>query len=166
MPSAFLCPLLVPSALRAPAPVNQGVRLNLQQPRQQTKAMFAYDPNKQPESKAWLDLPEAERMAAVERHHKAARIKLPNARGHAAFHVMVENQIADGYDPTIRAIARLVQEGLTRHDAVHAIGSAISEQLFEAMKAEQPDAPEVTQAMISAAIERLSAKDWLQQFKR
>ena len=127
--------------------------------------MFAYDPNKQPDAQKWLDLPESNRMLAVEKYHKVNRIKLPNARGHAAFHVMVENQLAEGYEPTVRAIVRLVNEGLTRHDAVHAVGSAVSEQLFNAMKAEQADPPEITQALVSAAIERLTAKTWLEQFK-
>jgi hypothetical protein len=128
--------------------------------------MFIYDPNNQPDAQTWLDLPEAERMAAVEKYHKTARIKLPSSRGHAAFHVMVENQLAEGYGPSVRVIARLTKEGLTRHDAVHAIGSVVSEHLFNAMKAIQAEPPEVTQALLSATIERLTAKDWLQQFKR
>jgi len=128
--------------------------------------MFIYDPNNQPDAQTWLELPETKRMTAVEKHHKAARIKLPSSRGHAALHVMVENQLAEGYEPSVRAIARLTKEGLTRHDAVHAIGSVVSEHLFNAIKAIQAEPPEVTQALISATIERLTAKDWLQQFKR
>lgn len=128
--------------------------------------MFIYDPNNQPDAQTWLDLPEAERIMAVEKYHKAARIKLPSSRGHAAFHVMVENQLAEGYEPSVRAITRLTKEGLTRHDAVHAISSVVSEHLFKAMKATQAEPPEVTQALISATIERLTAKDWLQQFKK
>jgi hypothetical protein len=56
--------------------------------------------------------------------------------------VIVENQIAEGYEPTVRAIVRLTAGGLDRHEAVHAIGS-----------------------IISAGIERITAKAWREKFK-
>jgi hypothetical protein len=40
------------------------------------------------------------------------------------FHVIVENQAAQGLEtPVRRTLARLQAEGLSRHDAVHAVGS-------------------------------------------
>jgi hypothetical protein len=47
-------------------------------------------------------------------------------RAHAANHVIVENQLAMGDATVVPAtLARLMQEGLDRHDAIHAIGSVL-----------------------------------------
>jgi len=45
---------------------------------------------------------------------------------HGVAHVIVENQIAAG-DSTVEPVtlARLMREGLDRHDAIHAIGSVL-----------------------------------------
>lgn len=57
-----------------------------------------------------------------------------NATLHAAIHTVVENQLALG-DPEVReTLDRLLADGLDRHDALHAIGSVLSEQLFGAMQ--------------------------------
>ncbi len=42
---------------------------------------------------------------------------------HAVSHAIVETQIAQGYGPSKRAIARLQSEGLSRHEALHAIAA-------------------------------------------
>jgi len=123
-----------------------------------------YDPEVAPDPTAWLALDEQERILLAEAHHRAARIKLPNVRVHAVFHAIVENQIADGLEPIVRAMARLVNEGLSRHDAVHAIGSVCAEHFFEAMKSKDPDDSSAAQARYSAAVERLTAKSWRQQY--
>ncbi|MGA9672463.1 MAG: hypothetical protein WBQ94_24830, partial [Terracidiphilus sp.] len=89
--------------------------------------MNEYNPERAPEPEAWLELDEQERILLVENYHRPARIKLPNRKAHAVFHVIVENQIAMNLEPVVRAMARLMKEGLTRHDAVHAIGSVVAE---------------------------------------
>jgi hypothetical protein len=127
--------------------------------------MYEYNPSEQPDAKVWLKSTEADRIVAVERFHKAAKIKLPNTRGHAAFHVIVENQIAEGYEPTVRAIVRLTADGLDRHEAVHAVGSVISEFVFNVTKSPGNQSPEETKAIISAGIERITAKAWREKFK-
>jgi hypothetical protein len=128
-------------------------------------ATLEYKPSEQPDAKVWLTSTEAARIAAVERFHKAAKIKLPKTQGHAAFHVIVENQIAEGYEPTVRAIGRLTSEGLDRHEAVHAISSVISEFIFNATKSPERQSPEETKAIIGAGIERITAKEWREKFK-
>lgn len=74
---------------------------------------------------AWLSLPEAERLAQVLRYHQELRLPhppTPKPRVHAAMHVMVENQVALGEPPFVReTLERLLQEGLNRHESVHAI---------------------------------------------
>jgi hypothetical protein len=67
----------------------------------------------------------------VVKYHRRRRATLPNARLHAALHVTVETQLAEGYEPTVATLKRLVAEGLDRHEAIHAIGSVVTEQMFD-----------------------------------
>ena len=70
----------------------------------------------------------------------------------------VENQLAADEGPAIRALARLMKEGLSRHDAVHAIGSLVAEQIYDLLKLK--DSPEALLARYYAALQRLNAAQW------
>ena len=120
--------------------------------------MNRYDPSQTPDPNEWLELDEQERVVLVERNHRRAHIELPDITLHATIHVVVENQLASRDDPVVRAVARLMKEGLTRHDAVHAIGSVVSEYIFDALHLN--DTPEGSRARYYAAIERLTADKW------
>jgi len=122
--------------------------------------MFAYDPSIPPEPKAWLDLDELERIRLVEVFHRKQRAKPPNLKAHAAFHAIVENQLAEGVESVVRAMSRLNGEGLSRHDALHAIGSVLAEELHDLVTVRVDDPPEVAQARYDAAVDRLSAAEW------
>jgi hypothetical protein len=122
-----------------------------------------YDPEVQPNPVEWLALDEQERIELAEAHHRAARIELPNVKVHAVFHVIVENQVAEGLEPVSRAMARLANEGLSRHDSLHAIGSVCAEHLFEAMKSNRQDVANTAQARYEAAVECLTAKSWREE---
>jgi hypothetical protein len=123
-----------------------------------------YDPEITPDPTAWLALGEQERIHLAEAHHRAARIRLPNVNGHAVFHAIVENQIAIGLESVVRAMSRLMNEGLSRHDALHAIGSVVAEHLFETAALKTKDDTNTLQARYDAAVERLSAKEWRRQY--
>lgn len=120
--------------------------------------MNRYDPNHAPEPQEWLALDEQVRIDLAEEHHRRARIKLPNLKAHAAFHAVIENQIAENLDSVVRAMARLKSEGLSRHDAVHAIASVLAGHRHELLNAKE-DAGD-SQAIYDAAVERLTAKSW------
>ena len=120
--------------------------------------MNSYDPNIAPEPKVWLSLDEKLRISLVEKYHRDARIKLPNLATHAAFHSIVENQIAENLESVVRAMARLTAEGLDRHDAVHAIGSVLAVHMHDLLNSKTDT--ENSQAIYNAAIERLTAKAW------
>jgi Tfp pilus assembly PilM family ATPase len=122
--------------------------------------MKAYNPERTPEPETRLGLDEQERIVLVETYHRGARIKLPNVTAHALLHAIVENQIALNLDPVVRAMHRLGKEGLTRHDAVHAIGSVVAEHLFDILKTNQNDDAAALQARYYAAVERLTATSW------
>ncbi|MGB8416261.1 hypothetical protein [Paraburkholderia sp.] len=122
--------------------------------------MEAYNPERGPEPESWLELDEQERILLIETWHRVARIKLPNLTAHAALHAIVENQIALDLEPVVRAMDRLRKQGLTRHDAIHAIGSVVAENLFGILKADQNDDAAASQARYYAAVERLTAVSW------
>jgi hypothetical protein len=42
--------------------------------------------------------------------------------------VAVETQLAEGHAEATAALDRLLQEGLDRHEALHAIGSVLAEE--------------------------------------
>ena len=124
----------------------------------------AYDPEVQPNAEAWLELDEQERITLAESFHRLAKIDLPNVKAHAAFHAIVENQVALGLEPVVRAVPRLVKQGLSRHDAIHAIASVLADHLYEQANAKTEDIDEVVQARYDSAVERLSAKEWLAKY--
>ena len=116
-----------------------------------------YDAAKAPDPKSWLDLGEHERIFLVEDFYRQARIELPKLKVHAVIHAVVENQIASKLEPVLRAMERLGREGLSRHDAVHAVGSVVAEHLFDLM---QPTTNDDAATRYNAAVERLTAATW------
>lgn len=122
--------------------------------------MDRYDPEEAPITEEWLALDESERILLAEGYHRDARIDLPKTarRLHASIHVVVENQLALNDEPVVRALARLMKEGLSRHDAVHAIGTAVAEEIYDLLKVH--DAPDTARTRYYAAIERLTAATW------
>jgi Domain of unknown function (DUF1841) len=119
----------------------------------------AYDPAIAPDPAQWLALDEDERMRRVEDYHRRAGVSLPNETLHAVLHVAIENQIAMGDElPVRRAVDRLMREGLDRHEAIHAVGTVLTERLNEALK--DPEAKAFQKEAYNAAIERITAESW------
>lgn len=118
--------------------------------------MHRCDPEQTPNAAEWFELDEQERIALAEKYHRKARIKVPNIKMHATIHAVVENQIAEGHEPVVRAMSRTT--GLLRHEALHAIGSVLAEHLFESVHDESAN----TGTMVSydAAVERLTTEGW------
>jgi hypothetical protein len=91
-----------------------------------------YDPDLKLDVEAWLDLDEDERISLVMDYHSRARIKLPNAKVHAAVHTIVENQAALGTGYVVaETLERLIGDGLDRHEAIHAIGSVLMGHILD-----------------------------------
>jgi hypothetical protein len=124
--------------------------------------ILEYDPLVEPDPAEWLSLDEGERTALVEEYHRDAGIELPNAKVHAVLHVVVENQIAEGDAlPVLRTAERLMDEGLDRHDAIHAIGMVLMGHLSDLLSQAQPASGASSNRAYFAELERLTAKDWL-----
>ena len=97
--------------------------------------MMRYDPDRQPDAEAWLAVDESERLDLVMDYHRRAAVRLENAKVHAVAHVVVENQVLLGEEtPVAATLDRLMQEGLNRHDAIHAIGGAFIEIVHDAIR--------------------------------
>ena len=59
----------------------------------------------------------------------AGRLRL-----HLAIHAVVETQVVEGKPRETRlTLERLVEEGLDRHEAVHAIGHVVSEEMLSVL---------------------------------
>jgi hypothetical protein len=119
-----------------------------------------YDARHTPDPDAWLAMDESERLSAVLRHHDedAPHAPAPAPDAHAVMHVVVETQIASGDPPaTALTLKRLMAEGLSRHDAIHAVAGAVSRIMFDMMKRNVPFDP----AAYDRELADLSASRWL-----
>ena len=95
----------------------------------------------------------------VEEYHQKSGIKLPNLHMHALIHVVVENQAAMADEtPVERTLTRLIEEGLDRHDAVHAIGSILAKHIYN-LFSEKPESG-FDDATYRQDLERLTAESW------
>src|ERR1700681_4210330 len=120
---------------------------------------FKYDPRRRLDRERWLAHSEAERIEAARSYHRKRALGGPNLVAHATFHVVVENQVAlGGATPVQATLARLMDEGLDRHDAVHAIGSVLASHVYDLLKApEERTDPNTT---YYAELSKLNATAW------
>jgi hypothetical protein len=117
-----------------------------------------YDPDQKLDVEAWLSLDEDERMSLVMDYHRRARIELPNAQLHAAAHTIVENQAALGTGYAVAGtLERLMNEGLDRHEAIHAIGSVLMGNILDLQHGRLKG--DLNQVYIRE-LAQLSAKKW------
>lgn len=123
-----------------------------------------YDPEVAPDPQEWLALGDGERHDLVVDFHREARIPLPKAARpiHAALHVTVENQLALEDQEIVRVtLRRLMGEGLTRHDAVHAIGTVLIEYMRDLLQESGGEGqPDLKHAAYYEALEELTAEKW------
>ena len=120
--------------------------------------MSRYNPDRGPDAETWLALDEQERIMLVEQYHRRRRIQLPNRVLHATIHVVVENQLAMREPVVVEVCARLQAEGLERHDAIHAIGSILAEQIHSTLSGEVEGEPNKA---YFARLRELTAEKWL-----
>jgi hypothetical protein len=121
--------------------------------------MQAYDPDTSPMRTHWLETDEGERIELVAAYHRRQNVQLPNLQLHSVVHVVVENQIALGEEMVLNTLARLQTEGLSRHDALHAIGSVLAENLYELMQEDSRATDEPYRRYLDR-LARLTAEGW------
>jgi hypothetical protein len=121
--------------------------------------MDAYDPLRPPSIAGWTELDESERLDLVLAYHQRQRDDLPNPDAHAVVHVIVENQVAlDDETPVAAVMDRLMQEGLDRHEVIHAIGYVLMGTLHGA--AQDNSEADPTSAYYRELMQ-LTAEKWL-----
>ena len=123
--------------------------------------MERYNPLEPPDPEEWISMDELERIRLVEIYHQRAHVRLPNVAAHALFHTAVENQVALGDEtPVKRTVERLMSEGLDRHDAIHAVGSALAAHIYDLL-GQGDAAPQADpNPPYYAALDNLTAEAW------
>jgi len=122
-----------------------------------------YDPHEAPDPEEWLMLDEGERIALVRAYHEEAGIEIPSVTIHSATHATVENQAALGEElPVQSKLDALMEEGLDRHEAIHAIGSVLAEFIYELLK-DEPPGDDVNERYFQELSE-LTAESWRASF--
>jgi hypothetical protein len=120
-----------------------------------------YDPDRAPDPARWRAQDEMELVEIVRRYHRRERIPLVDERVHAALHVMVENQVALGDGtPVAGAVARLMGEGMSRHDAIHAIGAVLDKHVYQARATNVP----VSREAYYADVRAVTTDSWLAEY--
>lgn len=125
-----------------------------------------YDAEVPVDPEQWLELDEAERMMAIQLYHEIHEEELPNATLHAVIHCIVENQLAEGVTETHETLKRLMSQGLERHDAIHAIGSAVAQHLFKSLSGTAPTDSQTINLAYFKSLKQLNAQEWLAQFEQ
>lgn len=112
-----------------------------------------------PNPAEWLGCSDDERIESVTAYHRQRRPKVPNLRLHATFHAIVENQVALGDEaPVEQTLSRLMEEGLDRHDAVHAIASVLASHVHHLLNS--PNLQADPNEAYYAELRLLTAASW------
>ena len=95
-----------------------------------------YNPNIEPDPDWWHSLSREEKINSVLDSHSALWDEVRcNARLHAIAHVTVEDLLASGRNSPVRTTLRnLMAQGLTRHQAIHAIATVILKRITEEIR--------------------------------
>ena len=124
-------------------------------------AELGYDPNVEVDPQEWGSLDERQRLSRVAKYHNATlkRAQMPpSMQRHSAMHVIVESQLVDAAPPQARsALTRLMGEGMSRHDAIHAIGWLATEHMRRAMAKQRP----VDDKAYANDLSALTVRSWL-----
>lgn len=122
---------------------------------------MAYDPDHDPDPTPWLAMAEADQIAACEAAHRVpppGHPPIENLHNHAALHAVVETELARDWPPGVRqTLARLRSEGLSRHDAIHALISVVSMMTLELIRGERERYEPVRHAELLGKLHRT---DW------
>ena len=122
--------------------------------------MNTYDADHDPDPRAWLGLDEDTKIDLVVTYHRRQRRRTPRVRLHATFHTIVENQVAASEPVVVETLKRLRNEGLSRHDAVHAIASVLAAQVYDVLKHEHPETGKDPNEAYAAELRQLTAASW------
>ena len=125
-----------------------------------------YDPFEAPDPDEWFAIDEGERVALVSIYHEdedEEEFEEDSLQVHSVVHTVVENQVALGDEyPVKQTLARLMDEGLSRHDAIHAVGSVLAKYMWRMGRGEI-SSEEFTSGYFEE-LKTFTAQEWLDEF--
>jgi len=95
----------------------------------------------------------------MEEHRRSPHPNLTGERLrlHVAIHSVVEIQVRDGVPPETGAtLRRLMDGGLDRHEAAHAIGTVVADEMFEIMSNQRT----FNEAQYTERLAALTVESW------
>ncbi|MFN3762747.1 MAG: DUF1841 family protein [Anaerolineae bacterium] len=124
-----------------------------------------YNPLVAPDPKEWLEMDENRRVQMVLDYHLEAGIRIPNPYLHAVIHAAVENQAALGDEtPVEQTLRRLMDEGLDRHDAIHAVGSVLLNHIWNFLQGGGPADDSDPNVAYFEEVRQLTAQKWIAEY--
>lgn len=79
---------------------------------------------------------------------------------HAIMHLLVENHLAEGYDLAVRALARMRQGGLDRHEDLHALASVLAQMIFGRMSGQDTSTSAELDRQLARGLDALTVESW------
>lgn len=122
--------------------------------------MKYYNPDKPLNISEWLVLDDEQRKILVSNFHESTEEEFQDDGAltmHCYMHVVVENQIATNVDLVSETVTKLVRQGLSRHEALHAISAIIVEDIFDMLKGTKS---EFCPKKYRRKLEKITAKRW------
>jgi hypothetical protein len=116
-----------------------------------------YTPGAGKTDDSWLSVDEDGRIEIIERYHDEHddHPPAPNPRQHALYHNVIESQIAED-ERVADVYDHLVDEGVSRHNAIHAMGSVVQKYIKRAMKEGEP----IDEEAYRSELEALDPDEW------
>ncbi|WP_163373043.1 hypothetical protein [Endozoicomonas acroporae] len=122
--------------------------------------MKYYNPDKPLNVSEWLVLDDEQRKILVSNFHLSTEEEFQDDGALTMLsymHVVVENQIATNVDLVSETVTKLVRQGLSRHEALHAISAIIVEDIFDMLKGTKS---EFCPKKYRRKLEKITAKRW------
>lgn len=116
-----------------------------------------YDPDNGHDAESWIAMDEQARIELIKSYHEKEKPhpEAPNPHLHAVFHNIIETQAC--VDERVKkALERMVGDGLTRHNAIHAAASIVQKYIQAALSKQEP----VDEEAYVEELEAFDANDW------
>ena len=121
--------------------------------------MQHYNPMKAPNRRSWLSMDEGERVELIRQYHEENGDYGESLNAHAAIHCAVETQIAMETPVVCEALVRLLDQGLHRHEAIHAIATVLAEHIHDLL-GQKEDAEVDPNEKYYERLSQFNADDW------